>query len=139
MNKDVLNSAIEAIQGLLKLVPMCEHEDTHRGGAIWEICDSCGAEWADDEGGRPEYREPVEITAALDAINVLKDFRDSGDVIAGKDVVNRAARRAARMIWEDCLDRNSLKFVLRDTSSTTKYKEILPAWVDIIKREILGE
>jgi len=59
--------------------------------------------------------------------------------IAGKDVVNRAARRAARMIWEDCLGRNSLKFVLRDTSSATKYKEILPAWVNIIKREILGE
>lgn len=31
----------------------CLHEETHRGGAIWEICDSCGMKWADDEGGKP--------------------------------------------------------------------------------------
>ena len=32
----------------------CGHETTHRGGVIWEICDDCGARWADDEGGKPE-------------------------------------------------------------------------------------
>ncbi len=32
----------------------CSHENTHRGGVLWEICDDCGAKWADDEGGRPE-------------------------------------------------------------------------------------
>lgn len=31
----------------------CEHEETHRGGAIWEICDGCGEAWADDKGGKP--------------------------------------------------------------------------------------
>ena len=36
----------------------CTHEETHRGGAIWEICDSCGAQWADDRGGRPEFTWP---------------------------------------------------------------------------------
>ena len=31
----------------------CCHESTHRGGSIWEICDDCGVEWADDKGGKP--------------------------------------------------------------------------------------
>jgi len=43
---------------------ICLHEETHRGGAIWEICDQCGAKWADDEGGRPEFQWPGEITNA---------------------------------------------------------------------------
>ena len=34
----------------------CTHEETHRGGFLWEICDSCGAKWADDEGGKPEFK-----------------------------------------------------------------------------------
>lgn len=42
----------------------CWHEETHRGGAIWEICDACGAKWADDEGGKPEWVEPVELENA---------------------------------------------------------------------------
>ena len=32
----------------------CLHEETHRGGVLWEICDVCGMKWADDEGGKPE-------------------------------------------------------------------------------------
>lgn len=36
----------------------CAHEDTHRGGAIWEICNACGEKWADDRGGRPEFQWP---------------------------------------------------------------------------------
>ena len=24
----------------------CRHEETHRGGVLWEICDMCGAKWA---------------------------------------------------------------------------------------------
>jgi hypothetical protein len=40
----------------------CLHEETHRGGAIWEICDMCGSKWADDEGGKPKRSEPKEIT-----------------------------------------------------------------------------
>lgn len=43
----------------------CRHETTHRGGVLWEICDDCGAKWADDRGGKPAYSEPEEITAAL--------------------------------------------------------------------------
>jgi hypothetical protein len=36
----------------------CTHEETHRGGVLWEICDLCGAKWADDRGGRPEFQWP---------------------------------------------------------------------------------
>ena len=45
----------------------CMHENTHRGGAIWEICDDCGRQWADDRGGRPAFKwpEPVERAHAM--------------------------------------------------------------------------
>lgn len=43
---------------------ICTHEETHRGGAIWEICDICGDMWADDRGGKPEFKWPAEIEAA---------------------------------------------------------------------------
>lgn len=36
----------------------CLHESTHRGGVIWEICDDCGAQWADDRGGKPDLKYP---------------------------------------------------------------------------------
>lgn len=44
---------------------ICQHEETHRGGAIWEICDSCGKKWADDEGGKPPFQYPAEVAAAI--------------------------------------------------------------------------
>lgn len=43
----------------------CQHEETHRGGAIWEICDGCGQKWADDEGGKPEFAHAPPVAAAL--------------------------------------------------------------------------
>jgi len=46
----------------------CTHEETHRGGAIWEICSYCGKKWADDEGGKPAN--------AHDLPQVLTDARD---------------------------------------------------------------
>lgn len=42
----------------------CAHEETHRGGFLWEICDSCGAKWADDEGGKPEFKWPKVVEKA---------------------------------------------------------------------------
>ena len=42
----------------------CTHESTHRGGAIWTICDDCGRKWADDEGGFQPYEEPAWLTEA---------------------------------------------------------------------------
>lgn len=51
----------------------CMHEETHRGGAIWEICDLCGAKWADDKGGKPAYEHPPELD---DAENALAELRE---------------------------------------------------------------
>lgn len=61
----------EALRTLISFASkeICPHEETHRGGAIWEICDQCGAKWADDEGGKPEFKWPKEITNAQDLLN----------------------------------------------------------------------
>lgn len=48
----------------------CLHDNTHRGGAIWEICDDCGAKWSDDRNPKPEdaHELPKEIQDAYDAL-----------------------------------------------------------------------
>jgi len=43
---------------------VCTHEETHRGGGIWTICDSCQRKWADDEGGFKPYVDPPEVENA---------------------------------------------------------------------------
>lgn len=50
----------------------CTHEETHRGGAIWTICDSCGRKWADDEGGFVPYAEPLFVGCARQALEDIK-------------------------------------------------------------------
>ena len=51
----------------------CMHEETYRGGSIWEICSMCGKRWADDRGGKPvdAHELPKEIAAAYDLIGEL--------------------------------------------------------------------
>ena len=65
----------DALTGLLNyaLRFVCYHDETHRGGAIWEICDLCGKKWADDEGGKPEFKEPKEISKANAALSNLNE------------------------------------------------------------------
>ena len=55
-----MGKKLEVISKLLQHIERntCEHEETYRGGAIWEICSVCGAKWADDEGGKPEFKWP---------------------------------------------------------------------------------
>jgi hypothetical protein len=48
----------------------CQHEETHRGGFLWEICDVCGAKWADDMGGKTEWKDPPEWVSARAALEV---------------------------------------------------------------------
>ena len=43
---------------------ICTHEETHRGGSIWTICDHCDKEWADDRGGFEPYVDQPAIAAA---------------------------------------------------------------------------
>ena len=46
----------------------CRHESRHRGGAIWEICDDCGQQWADDRGGFKRDKGDDLYAAALAAL-----------------------------------------------------------------------
>ena len=47
------DGAVALLEALLAHIDAetCTHEETHRGGAIWTICDGCGRQWADDRGG----------------------------------------------------------------------------------------
>lgn len=56
---DALEKAVDHIER-----NKCQHEDTYRGGAIWEICRECGAKWADDDGGKPEFKWPEYVEQA---------------------------------------------------------------------------
>lgn len=42
----------------------CTHESTHRGGAIWTICDNCDAKWADDRGGFKPHEDAPAVARA---------------------------------------------------------------------------
>jgi hypothetical protein len=71
---ELIERAANALQGALSeaLRNVCMHEETHRGGAIWEICDWCGCKWADDEGGRPKYKVPPSITRGYSVLSLLR-------------------------------------------------------------------
>ena len=62
---------LDIFEKLLRLAERntCTHDETHRGGAIWEICDHCGMRWADDKGGKPinahEYPKEIEDAQTL--------------------------------------------------------------------------
>jgi ribosomal protein L37AE/L43A len=60
----------KVIQDLLDHIDIntCLHEETHRGGNIWTICDMCGKKWADDMGGFKPYVEPKYIAAARELL-----------------------------------------------------------------------
>lgn len=71
--KAVAESLAEALRKLISRDERntCQHEDTHRGGFSWEICDMCGAKWNDDDGGKPEWKDPPEW---VESRNALADF-----------------------------------------------------------------
>lgn len=54
------NKHKEVIRKLLNHIyaNTCTHDETYRGGILWEICSQCGAKWADDEGGKPDFEYP---------------------------------------------------------------------------------
>lgn len=87
---------------------VCTHEETHRGGAIWEICDSCGAKWADDEGGRPAFAWPKAISEARAVLSAPVGLcEDEGCPHHGTEHVCRSApplkpRRALLELAQQC-------------------------------------
>lgn len=56
----------EALKALLDHVDVetCVHEETHRGGFLWTICDQCGRKWADDEGGFVPHADAPAVARA---------------------------------------------------------------------------
>lgn len=58
----------------------CQHENTYRGGAIWEICSDCDAKWADDEGGKPEWADPPEWVSARAALSTSPLANEDGEL-----------------------------------------------------------
>lgn len=68
---------VEALADLVAWAELsiCLHETTHRGGEIWEICSDCGAEWADDRGGKPAdaHEYPLEVRRARAVIDAGRD------------------------------------------------------------------
>jgi len=67
----------ELVEALEKLLARdqrntCQHEETHRGGVLCEICDNCKVSWADDEGGKPPWSDPTEWIAAEAALSKAK-------------------------------------------------------------------
>jgi hypothetical protein len=68
-----LREARESLKSIYSLATrnICSHDETHRGGAIWEICDHCEMQWADDEGGKPKFNWPKEIPECEKAIATI--------------------------------------------------------------------
>ena len=75
--KPLGEALVDALEALLLRDEQntCRHENTHRGGAIWEICDDCGAQWADDRGGKPEWKEPQEWVRAREVLEKARQSR----------------------------------------------------------------
>lgn len=71
------NAARQIIEDLLRHIDRetCTHEETYRRGAIWEICTGCGAKWADDRGGKPEFKWP-------DCVEKARAFLDAAHPVA---------------------------------------------------------
>ncbi|HHW2860389.1 TPA: hypothetical protein ACUUCQ_005159 [Pseudomonas aeruginosa] len=96
-----LNKALDLLRGLVSEVEhkTCCHEETHRGGAIWEICDSCGAKWADDEGGKPEFAWPESVEKAREFLATHPAVEQ-----AGKDerIVKTAPERIYLIVGDEC-------------------------------------
>ena len=72
-NDTVNHEILQALKDVTEYaaVNTCVHEETYRGGTIWEICSQCGMKWADDEGGKPDdaHELPGPIRKAYDILD----------------------------------------------------------------------
>jgi ribosomal protein L37AE/L43A len=97
MSQQIFTRLIEGLEATLREYDRntCTHEETHRGGAIWTICDWCGAKWADDRGGFEPYVEPAKITAARDALHEAK-------LVGALDTTKSSIRIHIKVEGENC-------------------------------------
>ena len=74
MTRTLLQQALDALENVTQFAEaqICMHEETYRGGVLWEICSQCGAKWADDEGGKPKFKWPKETNAARKTITAIR-------------------------------------------------------------------
>jgi len=81
---EVIASAEKALDGALALDPHCDHAYTHRGGAIWTICDDCGKRWADDKGGfKPDERNK-HILKIEEALALIAKWKEAQRLLEGQ-------------------------------------------------------
>jgi hypothetical protein len=59
---------------------ICRHEETHRGGVLWTICDACGMKWADDQGGFKPSPWPAMYDKAIAALQAQPAQAQGDDV-----------------------------------------------------------
>lgn len=79
----------------------CVHESTHRGGAIWTICDGCGMKWADDEGGFVPHQDAPAVVAARAALRIAPQ-------VGGNVAIRRALEGMRRWFgnWPELVPAN---------------------------------
>ncbi len=70
-----MDQLASALAGLLRHVDAetCTHEETHRGGAIWTICDQCGRQWADDRGGFSPHQDAPAVVVARRVLDKIME------------------------------------------------------------------
>lgn len=81
---EVIASAEKALEGALALDPNCDHAYTHRGGAIWTICDECGKQWADDKGGFKPDKPNKHILKIEEALALIAKWKEAQRLLEGQ-------------------------------------------------------
>jgi hypothetical protein len=95
-------AVMEVIAGLVYEVErnICPHEETHRGGQ-WEICDMCGARWADDMGGKPEFKWPEVVEKARDMLEAAPGAQPAPSGPDGFAWPECPKRRQSHVLFDD--------------------------------------
>ena len=85
-----------ALSGLLDYVDRntCTHENRHKAGTLWTICDDCGRKWASDRNPYTPHQDAPAVAAARAALarapvageaqelaEALRDWHGKGDGI----------------------------------------------------------
>ncbi len=73
-DRELLQQALDALDAASSAIVagICFHENTHRGGVLWTICDDCGQKWADDRGGFKKPTMPKGYAQAQQAASAIR-------------------------------------------------------------------